>query len=341
MSLILNEKYIGKQSSYKLFITNRLLRLFPTYWIVLLLTIIFSIITYQMRFYRNASFLITWIDNYKHLTFSSFFYLAFSNLFLFFQDIALFLGLDTKSGNLFLTSNFYSSNPNVFKFLLVPQAWSISLELIFYIMAPWLVKRSLWLIISLMALSLLIRIAFIKVGMYHDPWNYRFFSAEIFFFLGGSLCYRIYNHIRAVDFLKGNLLILNRVILIILIAFTLSFFQLVKYFSLYRVEAVYFLIFFASVPFIFACTKRSKFDRMIGDLSYPVYLVHILCIGAVGLLHVYNIFVFNGIVITLSILFSLIINKLILVKIERYRQNRLAAKREIINNKPQLFIPKY
>src|SRR5450759_1833879 len=43
MSLILNEKYVGKNKSYKLFITNRFLRLYPIYWTVLLLTIIFCI----------------------------------------------------------------------------------------------------------------------------------------------------------------------------------------------------------------------------------------------------------------------------------------------------------
>jgi len=43
MTLILNEKYIGVNNSYKLFITNRFLRLYPTYWVVLLLTIIYSV----------------------------------------------------------------------------------------------------------------------------------------------------------------------------------------------------------------------------------------------------------------------------------------------------------
>src|SRR5687767_10319648 len=44
MALILNEKYIDSNNSYSLFITNRFLRIYPLYWIVLLLTILFSII---------------------------------------------------------------------------------------------------------------------------------------------------------------------------------------------------------------------------------------------------------------------------------------------------------
>ena len=43
MSLILNEKYIGSNSSYKLFITNRFLRLYPIYWTVLLFTLLLFI----------------------------------------------------------------------------------------------------------------------------------------------------------------------------------------------------------------------------------------------------------------------------------------------------------
>ena len=43
MALILNEKYIGINNSYKLFISNRFLRIYPIYWIVFIITIIASI----------------------------------------------------------------------------------------------------------------------------------------------------------------------------------------------------------------------------------------------------------------------------------------------------------
>ena len=60
MSLIINEKYIGKNNSYKLFITNRFLRLYPIYWTVFLGTIltwiIVSVIS-QMHMFPN-------FDNY-------------------------------------------------------------------------------------------------------------------------------------------------------------------------------------------------------------------------------------------------------------------------------------
>ena len=44
MALILNEKYLLKTDSYKLFITNRILRLYPLY----LITFIASLIMYML-----------------------------------------------------------------------------------------------------------------------------------------------------------------------------------------------------------------------------------------------------------------------------------------------------
>ena len=54
MSLILNEKYIGKNNSFRLFITNRFFKLFPVYWAVLLGTIFFclcAVILTQGRYF--------------------------------------------------------------------------------------------------------------------------------------------------------------------------------------------------------------------------------------------------------------------------------------------------
>lgn len=42
MALILTEKYVGLKM-YKVFITNRMLKLYPIYWVVALLVIFFSL----------------------------------------------------------------------------------------------------------------------------------------------------------------------------------------------------------------------------------------------------------------------------------------------------------
>ena len=101
MTLILNEKYVGINGSYKLFMSNRLLRLFPIYWTVLLLTILFSVF---ISIYTNGNDLgsFTYYAEYWHVMgFGSFVYFVFTNLFLFLQDTVMFLSLDTTNGNLF------------------------------------------------------------------------------------------------------------------------------------------------------------------------------------------------------------------------------------------------
>src|SRR6201995_5837701 len=42
ISLILNEKYVGRGSGW-LFLSNRFLRIYPVYWLMLLLTAIFEL----------------------------------------------------------------------------------------------------------------------------------------------------------------------------------------------------------------------------------------------------------------------------------------------------------
>jgi len=125
MSLVLNEKYINKNNSYKLFITNRLLRLYPTYWVVLLLTLTCSLIVYQASNHTSALLLSAYFHYGNTLNFASLSFLVVTNIILFFQDTVVFLGVTNGTGNLHFTTSFYSSHPQVFRFLLVPQAWTI------------------------------------------------------------------------------------------------------------------------------------------------------------------------------------------------------------------------
>ena len=107
----------------------------------------------------------------------------------------MFLGLNIESGSMFFTNNFTLTNPQFHDFLLIPQAWTIGLELIFYLIAPFLVRRKIRIILILISISVLIRcyIYFI-LDMQHDPWTYRFFPSELALFLIGTISYHIYNY---------------------------------------------------------------------------------------------------------------------------------------------------
>jgi len=43
----------------------------------------------------------------------------------------------------------------------------------------------------------------------------------------------------------------------------------------------FYLLFAASVPIVFTATKHGRFDRAVGELSYPLYLVHGIVQGAI------------------------------------------------------------
>jgi peptidoglycan/LPS O-acetylase OafA/YrhL len=90
-------------------------------------------------------------------------------------------------GGMYFTHDFRTSSPSFHSFLLVPQAWSLGIEVMFYIIAPFLVRKSNLAIISIIALSLLIKIFTYSIGYTNDPWTYRFFPSELALFLLGTV----------------------------------------------------------------------------------------------------------------------------------------------------------
>lgn len=316
MTLILNEKYIGVNNSYKLFITNRFLRLYPIYWTVLLLTILYSI---AVLIYTKGNYfgsLNVYSVNFENMNFGSFIFLVFTNLFLFLQDVVMFLGLNTTTGNLFFTSNFRETTPHLFSFLLIPQAWTIGVEIAFYLIAPFLVKRKIKIIIPLILLSLILRtVLYFHFDLKKDPWTYRFFPTELVFFLLGIVSYHIYKKLQIIE-IKNDLM---RLIWIAILVFTLVYSFLPIPFKSY----LYLITFFISLPFVFILTKTWKIDSYIGELSYPIYISHILVLTVIQALKI-PIIGGVGLTLTLStIVFSVILNELVAKKIEKIRQKRI------------------
>ncbi|HXB10977.1 MAG TPA: acyltransferase [Bacteroidia bacterium] len=313
MSLILNEKYTGK-NSYTLFISNRLLRLFPAYILIIALTFIMICVFSRIGIPSEVN------TNYSGKSFLSKFYVFFINLFLLGQDTSLFLGFDSN-GVLHYAADFYKSSPPVYKYLLCPQAWSISIELLFYSIAPFIVRRKLQIIIVVMSLSFVLRLVLYSKGFYRDPWTYRFFPTELFFFLLGNIGYRIYTCIRERESARKAGLIM----LITLVVFALVFNYLPG--TYYIKQYAFYLFLAASVPFIFNYTRNFSSDRFIGELSYPVYLSHMLVLWFfLPLLN--RAFNFpnslSGILtVIITLLFSYAIQVLVEKRMDKFRAKRL------------------
>jgi len=331
MTLILKEKYIGQNNSYKLFITNRMLRLYPIYWVVVLCTVLFSVIMY-MSTGNDFGPLQAYVDHTGSMKFGTIFFLVLTNIIIFFQDIVMFLGLDTVTGGLFFTDNFRETDPALYQFLLAPQAWTVGLELVFYLLAPFIVRRKMKFIFLLLVISLAIRIILYTLGYQKDPWAFRFFPSEIFFFLLGTVSYHIYSKLKTLDIKRSTLKLVYGFILVF--SFFYSFIPYIGSFPTYPhfplKSMIYIFCIFLSIPFIFILSKRWKKDRYIGELSYPVYLSHILILNIIRWVDIPFFNSYTSIVLSiLSILFSIVLTELVTNKIEGYRQRRVKVAKNI------------
>ncbi|MFB2919791.1 acyltransferase family protein [Aerosakkonema funiforme] len=325
MALILTEKYVGK-GYYKAFMKSRLVRLFPAYWAVILVIAMFSLLHSYLL--GGGLFLQSWMANWQSVNIFSKIYLLFTNLFIFGQDIVMFLQLHQPDGWLSFTSNFTQSQPQVHTFLLIPQAWSLSIELLFYCIAPLLVRQSSFVIVILISLSLLLRITLYSVGLNYDPWTYRFFPTELAFFLCGIISYRIYSKFKNHNFQRQNLLYLTLFVYGLTILFPFMPGVVIK-------QWLYYIMIMVSIPFMFIYTQRSRVDRLLGELSYPIYIAHVFVVVLIERI-VLSTFLkkvlqgqqdlilnnFLGIAaLFLTTLLSILLIKLLVEPIEAYRQS--------------------
>jgi peptidoglycan/LPS O-acetylase OafA/YrhL len=315
MSLILNEKYVGKNNSYKLFISNRFLRLYPIYWVVMIMTILFSVFSLLYTNYNDPLKLKCYLEYYHSMSFGSIIFLIFSNIFIFFQDIIMFMGYDIKNGTFFLTENFRNSDPALYSFLFVPQAWTIAIELTFYLIAPFILRKKLPVIIVIIIFSAVLKIYLWQKGYNYDPWTYRFFPLEIMYFMFGNVSYRLYQRLK-VKKINISLAFTSLVLMVISTVLYYNYQFVIKTY-------IYFIVFILFLPYIFMLTKKWKVDTFIGDLSYPIYICHGFIILIFNFIYDFKI---NGWQLAIfSIVFSVLLNEVVAKPIERIRQRRLAA----------------
>lgn len=320
MSIILNEKYIGANSSYKLFITNRLLRLYPIYWAVLILSILGSLAIAVMSHGTNLSKFQNYIETKPSVL--TLLYLIFTNVFIFGQDVIMFLGINPVSGNMYFTNNFYKTNPPLWSYLFIPPAWTLGLELTFYIIAPFILRKGIKIVLLGIVLSFLLRlITYNYFNLHNDPWSYRFFPTEIMFFLIGYLSYKIYLGLSE----KKIPSYLNEIILWFLIIFMVLYFYLpdtsIHFIPFSVKEMLFFFTIIFAIPILFKFQKNNKLDNQIGELSYPVYIVHWLIVSfCTSMTFIPKA---GWIIVVLTFGSAYILNKFIAYPIEKFRQSRL------------------
>jgi peptidoglycan/LPS O-acetylase OafA/YrhL len=255
MSRILSTTYRSKRHFY----INRALRILPIYYVVLFVTII------QLAFFAKVGIgtIFNWPDTRSE-------YLAFlPNISIFGSDWVQFLNLTHDALSPVGVSDGIGSAS---KFLVIVPAWTLGLEFTFYLIAPFVIRLSKRDLTFIVVFFFAVRILFGAFGYSQDPWSYRFIVFELPVFFLGVLAEKL----KASGRFQSE--ISNRGIYPVVVAFYLISGFTIQHTS---IEYPYLLaVTFSFTLFILLFSTNTKRDRKIGELSYPLYLCHILTISS-------------------------------------------------------------
>lgn len=239
MAMVLNEKY--KDTPVVTFYKSRALRLYPTYFVGILLSLIIS-----GGFYYDA--FISLVDKSK-------IFFLLQNFFIFGQDAVYLVCSPMKSG----------ACQNPVSMTINPPAWSLSVELIFYVVAPFIVKSpkrtfiyfatGIFYLLVINKLTYPISITHFSIAQGASFFYYWYPSSFVFFAMG----------VFGYQFSKG---MVNNYYILAIASFVAASYT-VTIMPLWQMAAIG-----MAIPALFSITRKNKFDRMVGEMSFPAYILH-------------------------------------------------------------------
>lgn len=305
MALVLD----GKYRDTGLFWSNRLLRLAPTYLIMLVIGAV-ALFGLKASVTSSPELMATLFRNpLSALT------MVVENIVVVGQDLLFWFRIDQHGALVFDAYADPAKDNIAWQGLLAPQSWSLSTELMFYAVAPFVTRWKWGWIALLAAASIALRLAGHWLDVDYLLWQGRLFPTALFMFLAGVLGFK------AMPWVERAPKAVGWGAAAVLIGFCLGFQwlpvqPLTARWITYAVVAV-------TVPPIFHAFKDNRIDRWIGDLSYPVYLSQLIVIGLV--------MTFNppfGYWVAILGTFAISAAILVLVEhpVDRWRQKRLIAR---------------
>jgi len=324
MALILESKYLNQPSGYQLFISNRFLRIFPNYLVVLVLSLGFYAVA-SIYLKKPVDRLELWQQAWTEGRFLPLGLIGLSHLTIIGQEFWSVPWFEPSSGFLLEPSGGgqgADATPG-WRFLFVPQAWTIGVELTFYFLAPFLVRRSTRQIFLLILIGLFGRWCVSR--FVSEPLSirmlYYLFPFHLHFFCFGILAFKFRDQMNRMPRLMFYVL---AGILTGLIFFSAN----LKHGAIPWLAAGCLAV---VLPGLFDATKNNKWDRTLGELSYPIYICHVFVKWL--LLAVATVIGFKGevnglILLIASVLLSWLLYSFVDRPIDRYRQNRLTRSRQ-------------
>lgn len=253
MLMVWEEKY--QYLGARVFWKKRWLKIFPFYWLVLLLSLVSA-----LAFGSLGKFRTNWLTKA---------WSGITNVAILGQDVGMFQAVD-EEGKLYWTGNFNQEERPFYKLLLAPQAWSLALEIMFYAMVPMLARlKNRWLAVMIM-LGLAGKFWLYQMGLNRDPWSARIYFLELPFFLAGMIAYRIYKFkIKSSKLKVQNWMGIMGEIGWIAIAILFQYLP-----TSGRKQWLFYGYSWLVLPWIFGLNKENKWDRYLGELAYGVYIGH-------------------------------------------------------------------
>jgi peptidoglycan/LPS O-acetylase OafA/YrhL len=299
MSLVIRTKYglsgsLGEQ--WRTFVAARFLRIYPAYGLVLVVSAVFAVI-FGLSSLSEHPIKVS-------LAPLSLLAVVAANLTALGLDLVTFCGV-TDSGHLVLARSFTTYPHDGYHYLLVPQGWTLSLELYFYLLAPLLLRLRTRPLLCLIGLGFAGKILVLATSIPDEPWSYRFFPIELSLFALGALVER---HRRRFIVNSVPLPAYGVAVLAVVVGYQWVDRHATAIVALPVVVAVL-------LPGVFAGTSRSRFDRLLGELSYPVYLVHHVLIGLLLRLHITSTVAAVG----LALACAFLLNRYFEIPVERAR----------------------
>lgn len=170
-------------------------------------------------------------------------------------------------------------NGSVESWILVPPAWSLTCEIIFYVVIPHVLKMSKRHIKVVLFISCVGLLLLESKGLVLVIDNY-FPIARLGWFLLGSITYFGFKEIRLPD--NGKFIRIKSLIISILLVFFLSLFLFLSYNTGFNERAplnsistwVLVSFFLIIMLLLDQISKKNKLDIKAGELSYPMYILH-------------------------------------------------------------------
>lgn len=329
IQLVLLRKYHDATRFWQFdFLKSRFIRIYPLYWIVLLGSLIFLVVTGVSPRLYNAlpiEYGMTYEVLHHKLIFdhdnlvAKIWYIA-SHILIFGYDIGQYIIYNMQQAKFTLIgSTPYIGHLWGRSFMLIPQGWSMAIELWFYLLAPFILLRS-----TIFIIVLTILVTYIRRHIHFDCSVYAMdIFGSLFYFIIGAMACRFY--LKYLQNATKKYHYLSFIMLLGLFIYTLNF----KSLNISNKEGLFYVMLACSLPVIFNRFHKNPIDRFLGDLSYPIYLVHFLASGfVVATFHSHH----NAIIkLLLTLLFAAIVVFLVERPLDRLRHKLFQKKLETID----------